>query len=1347
MASALNGRTPSRAMKALHDAAGAVDRSLTNVELTSVPRDRRLGSGERRLDAHKAAFEDGTLEKSMTAQQTNQGWITRKKLPWLDGPQSSKPGEVPGAWQSSLELATAPADADVTVPGFVAVAPSPSKREKARASISSVGGHPSLRAIGSSASLRNRPKSVQRPRTLSLNSDPRPGVRAAVSTKHQAKRALGIVSEQSTRIEDYTPSEYSTTISSDADHAPMTELEPMPSTLPKRDPSSYERLVQQPSAKVQRGRPKRGISPQKVDRALDFPFNEVAPLSMKRKCEDDCSSCRHCDSPILERKQSELRSPLKTAMSPSGRSDMPPYLPPKKQTTMPKPIVKRETLHALPSHLMAPSSSTSSSLPSHLRVTSPDISSPPSRTNTKLPPPTKRERHDDQPSPKEILQGPAPAVIKHRNLRRENRSLNSAVTGLEDLLEQALDVARDAASSGRKDEVAQILSSATAALRQASNALPMDQSLGRSMTDYRARIEPYPRGDDASSSGSETPTNPSTLHTRADSAGTAPTIFTRSAKSSAQPLVSEKYRKDGKSLTSLRAARVSSSSEPSMTNTPPRLYQPASADSIVRDFAYAGRRLTRAQARSLDLRATYGAAADFYGDHGESVAAQPGVRRSVVVERVLEKPKPKRKRGRVGEGAKDGFEVRPAPLPLKDRSATGSDLTPLPQARMDAVPSRMMEARDAKGATLPQRSRKAVADGLFEPAYFRVPDASHPAAQVSTLTNTRAAPPTTDSQTTPPANLKLSPRRHISLKGGQGFSLGRYHRRQPIAREWHTLRKRITAAVACANTVFIGLIAGIYAGEVPRIQYQIQDLNHEVILGNVLLFLGLGLSTLIFWPLPLLHGRKPYTLLAFACMLPLQFPQALVVAGFRDPNNSLYRCGLLIPRAFTGFALGFANVNQLPTLFDLFGCSLMSEAPHQEIVMQDDVRRQGGGVGIWLGLWSFCFVGSLSIGFCIGACIISGLDPSWGFYIVVIMLAVVLLVNVIAPETRRAPYRRSIAHFIDNDENLRRRVARGEVKLHISNEGPRWWWQEVLAGVILSTRMTLQPGFFVLAWYIAWIYAQVTLVILKPQYVGLATLSLALGAILAIPLAKASIFSRARYKPQRTDSMTMRSPRFTWSSHLIRRCTFTLLLPFAALGYTLTAPGPSINWSGPTIFAALIGFLSNLAVAETVGLIMETFDTCDLQPGSNQKHRLQSMAETTRRRRTNYSSFPRVCAGFFAAQSLGFFLAAVATAVSGELTRALGAQIAISTVAAILLVITVLFILVMVRWKEVQVIPNSVFERATKKGSVAWGADDPEWRPVIIGNPSGKMRRVNLLELGSQSRWTELRQLNKLIKE
>jgi hypothetical protein len=93
------------------------------------------------------------------------------------------------------------------------------------------------------------------------------------------------------------------------------------------------------------------------------------------------------------------------------------------------------------------------------------------------------------------------------------------------------------------------------------------------------------------------------------------------------------------------------------------------------------------------------------------------------------------------------------------------------------------------------------------------------------------------------------------------------------------------------------------------------------------LYIGIAISTLLFWPLPLLHGRKTYTLTAFAVMLPLQFPQAIAVSGYREPYSVIARVGLLLPRALTGLAMGFANMNFLPTLLDLFGASLMSENP------------------------------------------------------------------------------------------------------------------------------------------------------------------------------------------------------------------------------------------------------------------------------------------------------------------------------------------------------------------------------------------------------------------------------------
>ena len=324
--------------------------------------------------------------------------------------------------------------------------------------------------------------------------------------------------------------------------------------------------------------------------------------------------------------------------------------------------------------------------------------------------------------------------------------------------------------------------------------------------------------------------------------------------------------------------------------------------------------------------------------------------------------------------------------------------------------------------------------------------------------------------------FSLHKRHHFSIRESHGFSLSRSHRRSPIARDWSTSRKRYTASVTCITTAFMGLFIGIYAGEVPAIQYAIADEHHYTILGNVLFFFGLAITTGLFYPLPLLHGRKPYTLAALAILLPLQFPQALAINAQRSPNVATYRIGLLLPRIFAGLVMGFANINFITTLLDIFGASLQSGNPHQETVNANDVRRHGGGMGVWLGIWTWCAIGSIGIGFLIGAGIISGLDVSWGFWITIVINAAVLVLNILSPEVRRSAYRRSMAEVRTGDE-VSRRVARGEIKMHLESTGPIWWWEEVIAGHVLAVRMLLQPGFAILSLYLGWIYGQIVLVI------------------------------------------------------------------------------------------------------------------------------------------------------------------------------------------------------------------------------------------------------------------------------
>ena len=249
-------------------------------------------------------------------------------------------------------------------------------------------------------------------------------------------------------------------------------------------------------------------------------------------------------------------------------------------------------------------------------------------------------------------------------------------------------------------------------------------------------------------------------------------------------------------------------------------------------------------------------------------------------------------------------------------------------------------------------------------------------------------------------------------------------------------------------------------------------------------------------------------------------------------------------------------------------------------------------------------------------------------------------------------------------------------------------------------------------------------------------LSLVLGSLLAVPFQKGSFLSRSRSQPPRTDSQTFQKAVF-WTSHLVRRCLFTILLPLAALGYALTSWGPPFPVAVPCVFSGVVAYASNLAIAECLGLIMETFDTTDLQPGMKGRPARRRTVTRFGGLRTNFSCYPRVSAGIAVMQSLQFVFAAAATGVGGWVERRLGAMQASLVVAGILLFLTLLLALVLWRWKSVQMIPGQQSsERLARKQT--------DWEPVVLGRPSGITRKLSILELGRQSRWSEIRRRNRL---
>lgn len=204
---------------------------------------------------------------------------------------------------------------------------------------------------------------------------------------------------------------------------------------------------------------------------------------------------------------------------------------------------------------------------------------------------------------------------------------------------------------------------------------------------------------------------------------------------------------------------------------------------------------------------------------------------------------------------------------------------------------------------------------------------------------------------------------------------------------------------------------------------------------------------------------------------------------------------------------------------------------------------------------------------------------------------------------------------------------------------------------------------------------------LRATHVGAAVSSVAIGALAAVPFQKANIFSRARYRPTTSNALTI-DKKVTWTSHLLRRAIFAICLPVAGVMYAVVSLGPPIHLVFPCLFAAIIGFNSCLAISECNGILMEAWDCSDLQAGMTGRSK-------NGKKKTNYSSFPRVQAGFSIIHSLGFILAAGATSIGGSAQRQLGQRTATAVAAAILLVLTILLFGVLARFKKVVIIPRS----------------------------------------------------------
>lgn len=206
---------------------------------------------------------------------------------------------------------------------------------------------------------------------------------------------------------------------------------------------------------------------------------------------------------------------------------------------------------------------------------------------------------------------------------KDRKNLERAVTGLHDLMEEALTVAHDAAHNNRTEDVAQILDEAKIALRKSSTVhgymtspLPIDDA----ESDEYFSSDDYDQGSD---SDADIESNVSSLPPKeAISNDTIPTAYTKSKSglslkpvsttpvasaaprysirqhSVVRPIVSPPFEQDGRRPASHQGAVLVSSSEDfSMTQTPPQMYSKAAAEPDTHDWAYVKRPSTRRDRR------------------------------------------------------------------------------------------------------------------------------------------------------------------------------------------------------------------------------------------------------------------------------------------------------------------------------------------------------------------------------------------------------------------------------------------------------------------------------------------------------------------------------------------------------------------------------------------------------------------------------------------------------------------------------------------------------------------------------------------------------------------------------
>ena len=686
----------------------------------------------------------------------------RFRLPWLDGNSNST--QLPGSYDIDIHTSLGPGSTSESKNP-------PVKREEISHRSSPI------KHSESTPSLSNVTHKEPRQRTWSASSLAcRPGVPTAPVSLMPGRWPTVVGQLQ------YTPSTYSSEPPSDHD---------MPSYLPRRDPVSYENLVVMPVDSPPAGPPRSGLWPMVPLSETDIP-SRLSSLSFKAPSNRAASYVRGARSAY---ELSRGSSPSSIGRYTDG-------------TISRKPTVRSSATQARLDRAAT-----------DRQLRSPDVS----------------PKSSAPPYPTSSSTG--------RSSSQDPRSLERAVTGLQDLMHEALSVAAEAAQSNQSHEVAERLNEATLALKKANNVHGrMTEPLRISDPEIGGRpsSDDYMTGSDSeafvesdtSSIGSNrrygtergapnayimsrsavtndpaaarySATAPiSTRDTTGDRVPPSDNVF-RPARIS-QPSLNSPYIKDGRRPESLRGSvdvsrlgvpHFSSPGDKSIAQTPPTMYSQPSASSGATAWAYVkrvpGRRDLRDESSSQHFP-------DVSSEDARTVIAPAPIRASTQDQmKFLSRNGP----------AEVPNSVRIS-LPEVPRERTLRPVRSQPNTTSRAVNSPAQEYSHISHEGPRQRHGPHVdVSRLFESQYYKLPDKDRDGVNGQGPEETRYG--VSSQMMAANTSLRHPRRNHISLGDDQTFRLHKY-RRQPIAREWSSIRKRSTAAIACLNTALIGLTAGIY---------------------------------------------------------------------------------------------------------------------------------------------------------------------------------------------------------------------------------------------------------------------------------------------------------------------------------------------------------------------------------------------------------------------------------------------------------------------------------------------------------------------------------------------------------